>query len=218
MSTPAYGDTMKRVGDYLRYPRRVMLEVLRSAFSSEHLFTNTEGHKMENPFLYKEDEHGGTARDSKLELADVWAEELDVTDPRPTLLTQRGSLAFNDSSIDGFKGADPGGLAIEYADMLRMPLSFLCFAQKDLLSEELALASALLLRFFRNRIQKKTHIHKIDSPVIGEIAVITRGSRSNLFSTPVSFSVHMPINWVVKTSDPNLARGFAISSSFQPMN
>jgi len=217
MSTPDYGDTMTRIGDYLRYPRRVLLEMLRSAYSSQHLFTNTEGHKMINPFWYKVAENGQTTKDSQLELADAWTEELDVTDPRPILLTQRGSVGFHDASIDGFKGADARGLDIEYADFTRMPLTFLCFAQKDLLSEELAWSSALLLRFFRKTILRKTLIHKIDSPVVGEVAVITRGSRSNLFSTPVSFSVYMPITWTVRTTDPKVVREFAVSSSFPPM-
>ena len=214
MSTPSFGDTITRIGDFVRYPRRVMLEMLRGSFSEDHLFTNTEGHKIENPYLYRVDEKGQTSKDSQIEFADVWTEELETTDPRPIILTQRGSLGFHDSSIDGFKDSDARGLAIEYADFLRMPLSFLCFAQKDLMSEEIAVAAGLLLRFFRNTILRNTLIHKIDSPVIGEVAVITRGSRSNLYSTPVSFSVYMPINWVVKTTQPKHVRGFAVSTSF----
>ena len=217
MSTPAFGDTVTRIGDFLRYPRRVLLEVLRSTFSGEHLFTDTEGHKIENPFLYKVDENGQTTKESQLEIADAWTQELDATDPRPITLCQRGSLGFHDSSIDGFKDSDARGLAIEYADFLRMPLSFLCFAQEDLESEELAFATAMVLRFFRKKILKKSHIHKIDSPVIGEMTVIARGSRSNLFSVPVSFSVYLPIRWVVKTSDPKEVRGFAVQSSFSPL-
>jgi hypothetical protein len=194
-----------------------MLEMLRGSLSQENLFTNTEGHKIENPYRYEADESGQTTKDSNIELADVWTEELETTDPRPIILTQRGPLGFHDSSIDGFKNSDARGLAIEYADFLRMPLTFLCFAQKDLMSEEIALVAALLLRFFRHTILRNTLLHKIDSPVIGEVAVITRGSRSNLYSTPVSFSVYMPINWVVKTSQPKQARGFAVSTSFPSM-
>jgi hypothetical protein len=169
---------------------------------------------MENEYRYEADESGQTTKESRIELADVYTEELEATDPRPIILTQRGPLGFHDSSIDGFKNSDARGLAIEYADFLRMPLSFLCFAQKDLMSEEIALVAAFLLRFFRHTILKNTLLHKIDSPVIGEIAVITRGSRSNLYSTPVSFSVYMPINWVVRTTQPKVAAGFSVSSSF----
>lgn len=217
MSTPDFGDAITRVGDFLRYPRRVLLSMLRGAFSQEYLFTNEEGHKIENPFLYKENESGQTTRESQLEIADVWTEELDVTDPRPIILTQRGSLGFHDSSIDGFKNADARGLAIEYADFLRMPLSFLCFAQKDLESEELAFAAAMVLRYFRKTILKRSHIQKIDSPIIAEMAVIERGSRSNLFSTPVSFSVYLPITWVVRTARPKEVKTFAVHSSFQSL-
>lgn len=217
MSYPNFGDVITRIGDYLKYPRTLVLQVLRSAFSSEYLFTNTEGHRIENPFLYEADESGQTTRDSKLELADAWTEELETTDPRPIVVVQRGPLGFHDSSIDGFKDEDPRGLAIEYADFLRMPLTCLCFAQNDIESEELGLTVGLILRFFRGRILKKSHLHKIDSPVIGEVAVITRGSRSNLFSTPVSFSVYLPMNWVIKTTAPREARGFAVQSSFRSL-
>lgn len=214
---PSFGVTFERVGDYIRYPRRVMLDMLRHALASEHLFTNTEGHLMENPYQFKTDENGGTARDSKIELADAWTQELEAEDPRPIVVIQRGPLGFHDSSVDGFKGSDARGLAIEYADFLRMPLTFLCFSQVDLESEEIGIMVGFLLRFFRHTILKNTMFHKVDSPVVGEMAVIERGSRSNLFSTPVSYSVYMPINWVVKTSRPKQAAGFAVQSSFSSM-
>jgi len=217
MSTPDFGDVITRVGDFLRYPRRVMLEILRSAFSSDYLFTNTAGHQLENPYLYKADAHGNTEKDSQIEFADAWTQELDATDPRPIVLIQRGPLGFHDSTIDGFKHSDARGLEIEYADCLRIPLTFLCFSQEDLESEEIALTTALVLRFFRKKILKKTLLHKVDTPLIGERAVISRGSRSDLYSTPVSFSVHMPINWVVKATDPREVKGFAVSSSFSSL-
>jgi len=65
-STPDFGDTISRIGDFVRYPRRVMLQMLRSALSSEYLFTDTDGHRVPNEYRYEADAEGQTTKESRI--------------------------------------------------------------------------------------------------------------------------------------------------------
>jgi hypothetical protein len=196
MSTPAFGDTITRVGEFLRYPKRVLIEFLQKAFAEEYLFTNTEGEKVINPFLYTVDEEGGTDKDSKIEICDTWTEELKSTDPRPIITAQRHEMPFGESSIKSLgHAAMPASNVKKFADMVSMPISFNCWSRKDVESEEMAMAVAFILRLFRDIVVARTRIDKITAPVIGGTTPVKTDSEHELFVTPVSITTHMTLSW-----------------------
>lgn len=194
MATPSFGDSTSRVGNFLFYPRRVLLEALELGFASEYFYTE-EG-RTSNPFLYRRNEDGETADDSKLEIADGWSRELEKTDPRPIIICQRESFQFHDSSINGLQNVDmPHGKFRTFADFTRMPLNFLCFSRVHLESEELGLVTAFFLRFFKDHLRNKAKFLKISSPVVGPTTPITTDVQVDLFSTPISIETYMTIRW-----------------------
>jgi hypothetical protein len=205
MSTPDFGDTVIRVGDYLRYPRRMLIQVLESGFSSPKFFNSTG-----NPFLYVKDEvKGDTAETSKIEIADGWTNELDKTDPRPIILCQRDTLTFEDTSINAFKGIDlPGGLVKRHADLIKLPLNFLCFSRIDTEADELALTVGLFFRLFRDHLRNNSKLFKMSSPVIGNATPVRTDAKIDLFSVPVSLTTEYTIVWKVTWTVPKQAKDF----------
>lgn len=215
-STPEYHDSTSRVGDFLRYPRRVLIQALEAGFSNPYFYTWSEDEqdREENRFLYVKDASGDTSKDSKIEIADGYAEELNSTNPRPIILCTRDSMTFHDNSIGGLKVADlPWFKTKDYADLITVPLVFQCFSRKDTESEELGLITALFFRMFRETQLKNTRIQKMGSPVIGAPTIVEADSRLEFFVTPVSFPVVMVIGWRTKFLDLKDAKDVAITIS-----
>jgi len=207
-STPDFGDTITRIGDYARYPRRVLLQVLESGFSSEHFFTE-EG-QLPNPYLYKKDGKD-TALDSKIEIADGFTNELAKTDPRPVILCRRvGDLAFADSSIAAREKWDWWGEYQQFADFLTAPLVFECYARIDVQSEEIAVATAFFLRLFREHIRSRSKLFHLGSPSVGVTQPVKADSKQDLFMTPVPIMTNAVIRWRMKWEDLALASDFDV--------
>lgn len=199
---PDFGDSVSRVGDIIRYPKRVLIQVLKSAFSEPYLFTAGEN-KVENPFLYKAEPNGDTAKDSRLEIADMYTNELNATDPRPIVIAQRADVSFGEGSIGTLHGMDmPHGKWKTFVDQVHIPINFLCFAKVDVESEELALVTAFVLRLFRERTLKDSKLFKLERPGIQMTTPIEIGAQNELFSTGVVTGTTLTLMW--KVTDTNL--------------
>jgi hypothetical protein len=215
-STPEYHDSTSRIGDFLRYPRRVLIQALEAGFGNPYFYTWSENEqdKEENRFLYVKDESGDTSKDSKIEIADGYTEELNSTNPRPIILCTRDSMTFQDSSIGGLKAADlPWFKSRDFADLITIPLVFQCFSRKDVESEELGLVTALFFRMFRETHLKNTRLQKMGSPVIGAPSIVETDSRLIFFVTPVSFPVTLVIGWRTKFLDLKDVKDVAVTIS-----
>lgn len=211
-STPSYGDSSSRVGDFLRYPRRVLIEALEKGFSEPYFYTwDDDGSKrLENPFLYIRD-GAETSLDSRLEIADGWTRELNATDPRPIILCTRDSMTFQNSSIAGLRNQElPWSKTKTFSDLLTVPLVFQCFAREDVESEELALVTALFFRLFREKHLKSTKLMSMGSPIIGPPVPVSSDQRVDLFATPVSFPVTMSICWRLEYQELENKTDFSI--------
>lgn len=214
-ATPAYHDSRSRVGDFLRYPRRVLIEALEQGFSNDYFYTwdDAEERRVVNPFLYSKKD-GETAKDSRLEIADGWTRELEATNPRPIILCSRDTMTFQDSSIGGLNNPSyPWGKSREFADTLQVPLIFHCFAREDVESEELALVTTLFLRMFREFHLKNTRLLKMTTPAIGAPTPIKTDARVDLFDTQISFLTAITISWKVKDMALKSAKDVVVSIS-----
>ncbi len=212
MSTPDFGDKITRIGDYLRYPRRVLIDALEQAFASEFFYTN-EG-KVPNPFLYKKLEDGSdTAPDSLIEIADGWTDELNKTDMRPIILCQRDTMTFADSSIDGREGYDIWGTTMKFSDFLTVPLNFLCYSRIDVEADEIGLVVGLFLRLFRQHLRTNSKFFQIKSPAIGPLTPVDTDVQVDVFSVPVSVLTYMPITWKMSWGDLKEAKDVEIDTT-----
>jgi hypothetical protein len=206
---PDFGDNISRVGDIIRYPRRVLIQALKSAFSEEHLFG------FDNPFLYKAEENGDTSKESRLEIADMFTNELNATDPRPIIIAQRGHVPFGEGSIGTLLKMDtPHGKWKTFTIQIRIPINFLCFARVDVESEELALVTAFVLRLFRERTVKSTKLFKIDTPEVQMTTPIETGAQVELFSTGVVTGTVLTLVWKVTQTDSFDPKDISLNITF----
>lgn len=229
MGTPDYKDVRTPVGNPLRYGRRVLIQILESAFSSEYLYTDTEGERVKNRFLIELGEDNVPKENSQLVIADGWTNELDSKEPRPMVIVNRGDFGFLRLSIGAkrthgwprYDINEQAGTATKtekYADMTEMPLSFSCLGRQELESEELSWAVALFLRSLHFELEERSDLFKISEPRIGAPAVVKADSLIDLFLTPVSVTVHQALTW--KVTRPvrlgNLVYQFFIKGDDEP--
>jgi hypothetical protein len=214
-STPDYGDKFTRVGDYIRYPKRVLLQALTEGFKQEYLFTDgNSGERFPNPYLYKETPDGETAPESEIELADAWTDELNKTDPRPMVIVRRDQFVWTESSINSLRDPDvPRGRIQKFNDLVNMPLVFNCFAREDVESEELALVVGMFLRLFRDIHMQRTRLQKMSVPIIGSTTPVLSDSEIELFVTPVSLTTYMTIAWQVQYQELREVKSFQVNIS-----
>ena len=198
---PNFGDSTSRVGDILRYPKRVLIQALKSAFSEPYLFT-ADGKGYVNPFLYKAEENGDTAKDSRVEIADMFTNELNATDPRPIIIAQRGNVGFRKGAIGPMLNMDiPHGKWKTFAHQVRIPINLLCFSKVDVESEELALVTACVIWLFREKTLKSTKLFQLDEPDIQMTTPIESGAQVELFSTGVVTGTVLNLVWKTTQTD-----------------
>jgi hypothetical protein len=216
MSTPSYGDVITRVGDILRYPKRVLIEVLQKGFAEEYLFTNSEGAKVINPYLYVVDENGETSEDSKIEIADTWTEELEGTDPRPMITLVRHEMPIGESSIRSLREYEmPASNTKKYSEVVSMPISANCWSRKDLESEEIAMTVAFFIRLFRDIHIARTRLDKITAPTVGSTTPVKLDAEHELFVTPVTFTTHYSLHWKLTHTNLEEAKDFNVNISMK---
>jgi len=194
--TPEVKDLTTPVGNPLRYPRRVLLQILASAFSEPELLDG------KNPFLFVFDfEKGEISSASKLVLADTYSDELEQTEPRPMIIVSRGDFGFLNLGIGGKQNTVSYlGQKKTYADMTEMPVILNCISRRDTESEDLAWAVTGLIRYFKEEIRKRINVQKLSDPRVGAPIVVKADSQADLFLTPVSMVVDQASRWVVKKS------------------
>lgn len=192
--TPDFKDVQTPVGNPLRYARRVVLQILESALAEPHLFTP----KSESPYLYKADPvSGDVLEDSKVVIADTYADELEKTEPRPVLLVSRGDFGFMHLSIGGRRNQSYNMAVQQFVDMTETPVIVNCISRRDTEAEDLAWIVVGLFRMFKFDIKKQTQLFKISDPRAGTPAIIKADSQADLYAVPVSMVTHLPVSWSV---------------------
>lgn len=188
--TPDAKDLSTPVGNPLRYPRRVLLQLLQSAFSEETLLDGT------NPFLLKMDPvTGDVAKDSKVVLADTYTDELAKTEPRPCVLIGRGDFGFLNLSIGEKKNWSVRGSRQQFADMTEVPIITNCVSRRDTESEDLAWVVTGLYRLFKTELRKKSQLFRVSDPRVGAPVIVKADSQADLYLTPVSLVVNQTVAW-----------------------
>lgn len=207
---PNFGELTDPVFNPLVYARRVLITVLESQFSQNTL-SMSMGQWAERFRLIKDDS-GEITKESKLMIADSFAEELSKTNPRPTIVVSRGTFGFVDLAIDNRRptllvkrsaNTSPGELMIgdsgrtkmKYADMTVVPISIECYAQRPVETEMLAWFAAGFIKLFAHQIRDGARIHKIGSPNIGPVTKYKQDSKVDLFMAPVVMTIQQAYVW-----------------------
>lgn len=192
--TPEVKDLTTPVGNPLRYPRRVLIQILASLYSEPELIDGG------NPFLFVIDPTTGEiSKDSKLVIADTYSDELQATDPRPMIIISRGDFGFLNLGIGGKENTVSYlGAKKQYADMTEMPVILNCISRRDIESEDLAWATVAMFRYFKEEIRRRVNFQKMSDPRVGAPIVVKADSQMDLFLTPISMTVHQASRWVVK--------------------
>lgn len=214
LGTPDFGDRTTPVFNPLVYPRRVIIEVLESAFSQDTLAIFPG--QTDNPYQLKLDGNGEPADDSGVVIADTFADELISKDPRPIIVVDRGSFQFNDSTIDarGFGSASPTSTYVDtdeatsalkglsgrtsqvFQDYSNMSIGINCYARRSIEAENVAWLAAGFIRMFEHEIREGARLQKIESPIIGEPRAAAADSQNDLFVCPITLIVHQTLKWV----------------------
>lgn len=212
LGLPEFGDLDVPPFNPLIYPRRVLLAVLENFFSQPNLVIYPGS--PPNPFLYIP-AGSETSLRSKVVIADSFSDELNKTDPRPTVVLGRGTFQFNDIAIDARRDnvvtkmltrvnskaiGTENRTRAKYADLTTMGLDIKCYSRRDTDADQLAWLVCGVLKFFKKNITDGARIHKLSSPIIGPPVVVKSDSQHDMFMVPVNLTITQPMVWQIQNS------------------
>jgi len=197
-----YGDGDAVVGNFLLYPRRIVLEVLTRLLQNEKLFNtlDTPGRDEDrNPFLLRLTADGGVAPNSRVILADFGSEHLTKADMRPRLVVNRGTGRFLNSGFAQQRMVAPG--VREYVDLFETGLTIRCVGRTKLESENLALVVVAALWFSRHEIRKRANLHAIGPLAVSETSAEESDVEVAQYVTLVTCEMTQTVAWKTQPID-----------------
>lgn len=195
-----YGNTIAAVGNYLIYPRRVVIQVFKRAFSQISLFTPSSAGVKDsdaNPYLYKELADGTLDPTSRLVIVDHGSEHTVRGEGRPRIVVGRSSGTFSHNSLiaRSQKGVLGSGVS-RNLELFETTLVIRCVGRTKLESELLGLCVATLLTFFAPDIRERSRLHHIGSPSVGETAPEKFDSEAEQYNTQITLPISQSVGWV----------------------
>lgn len=194
-----FGDELARVGNYLVYPRRVIIQVLKSAFSQPHLFTPASEGMLPvdaNPFLYKETADGTLATTSRIVIVDYGSEHLVRAEARPRIVVGRSGGRFMARGELGRRQPGWRGSGVDnYIDLFETAVTLRCVGKGKIESELLALAVGSVLTYFASEIRTKSRIQHIGDLSVGDTTMEKGEGAAEQYSTTVTLNIAQPIGW-----------------------
>lgn len=208
LGVASFGDAHAKVGNYLLYPRRVIIEVIKSAFKSANLFTpsTTEGVDTDaNPFLYVEESDGTLSPRSRIVIADYGTEYSVRGESRPRIILARSGGRF---LVQGQMAKSmPYGLATgkqQYLDIFESSIVIRCVARNRTESELLGLTVGSLLLFFTRTIREKSQLHHFGGLTISDTQSEKSDSEVDQAVTTVTMEVSQSVSWLRSQINPTV--------------
>lgn len=194
-----FGANSPVVGNFLLYPRRVILQVLKLAFKQPNLFTPSTVDAVPedaNPFLYVELEDGTLSTDSRLVIADFNAEDLVRGEGRPRIVVHRMQGTFmNQSALSRTNTYTRATNSKRFSDIFESSLIIRCVGSNRPESELLALSVSSIILFFSDEIRRKSDLHFLGTPTVAETQLEKADSGAEQYCTAVSLSVSQTFTW-----------------------
>lgn len=207
-----FGTKNPLVGNFLLYPRRIILEVLRLALQEENLFDNFAEPgtvRDRNQFLLKYDSAGNLSPDSLIVLSDSGSEKLVRGDNRPRLSVERGAGQFTQTPLSRTREVWPG--ARHSSDVFDSTVEINCHSSKKLESELLAMVVSGIVLYFQNTIREKSALMYISAPRVEATSAEAADSEVVSYNTKVILQVSQPVSWVTKLINPTIANDVKVS-------
>ena len=164
---------------------------------------------VDNPFQVKLTPDGDFTRDS-LVLADIYSEELESQNPRPFIVVDRETVAFDELGLDNRVELNVMTSETVRATVLTSGVIIRCYGRNSIECDNLAFAVAGVLMFFRKEIRNHFNIVKIGQPLVYPAQPKETDSVIRLFSADVRIPVQLPFKWTVTYSDLVEVEGFTV--------
>lgn len=194
-----FGTEAPRIGNFLLYPRRVVLEVLALAFQQEDLFVplDAPGTVTErNPYLLRYDAEGRVLRDSRIVLTDFGSEHPSKGENRPRITVDRGTSRFaHNTGFGQREHAAWGSRSSTHADLIESSIDVRCVARVRTESESLAVIVATFLMFFRDEIKRKSNLFHLGSPIIAPTTPEKADAEVEQAVTTVTIATTQALRW-----------------------
>lgn len=208
-----FGTENARIGNFLLYPRRVVLEVLKLAFTQADLFTPTAASGISterNPFLLTYAADGSVAPDSRIVLVDYGSELALKTEARPRIVIERAAGAF--SGRTAFSRRNPGDDAVDRrSDLYESGLTIRCVARLRLESELLALIVQMLLQMFSEEIKRKSELFHLSTPSVSPTMLERGDAAADQYATTVTLSTVQTVQWVKTKINTQVIQDLCVS-------
>lgn len=209
LGVAAFGELDPRVGNFLYYPRRVVLEVLKLLFQQEDLFTPIDAAGADvdrNPFLLKLREDGSPHADSRIVVADDGSEHLAQEESRPRIIVDRGSgefagTGFSQKNFTAWAGTNTGQ---RFSDLYGTSIVVRCVGRVKLESEALGNAVSFCLTMFREEIKKKSDLHHLSPPTVSQTVKEKVDSEVEQYVTTVQSQIQQSVNWEKSKLNPQV--------------
>ncbi len=200
---PPFGNIEDTPSEFLLYPKKILIQVLKEAFSEDTLFTDEEGKGFKNPYLYiprtgdvtggSPDDDDSIDEDSRLLIANEWNTELEEPDFRPALVISRSDFSFVEHGIGRGRNETLSGEALfdtqTFNDQGVTSLAVSCIERDTAPAERLAALVAIFLRMFHRTIRENSSIFRFGSPRIGVITPLKRDAKFDRVAVQVMVDV-----------------------------
>jgi len=201
-----FGTKNPLVSNFLLYPRRIILEVLRLALQEENLFNNFADPgtvRDRNPFLIKYDSAGNLSPDSLVVISDTGSDKLVRGDNRPRISVERMTGRFTQTGLSRTREIWPG--ARRSSDLFESSVEINCRSSKKIESELLASVVSSLVFYFQDLIRQKSALMFLGPPTIESTAAEATNLEVENYNTKVVIAVAQSISWVTTLIDPKIA-------------
>lgn len=201
-----FGTKDPKIGNYLLYPRRVILEVLKLALQQENLFAplaDPGSVRDRNQFYLKYDASGNLSPASLVVLSDSHSDRMVRGDARPRIAVDRGPGSFTQTGFSRTKAVWPDSKVS--AEIFESSVTIDCRSSKRIESELLAMVVSGILMFFQDTIREKSALLFLSTPQISPTLLETgEPEMADSFNTRITLSVSQSLTWVTKQINPQI--------------
>lgn len=206
-----FGDTTSPVGNFLTYPRRLVIATLKLLFAQEDFFTSTPSGEatFRNPFLYLEKASGAIDSKSRIIISDQANTRGENKESRPRIIVDRVSGAFQHGHFAQSNGWTQGTKSFQ--NMFESDLNIRCVGKHKLESEMLAVATTLGLTMFHSYILTNSKLHSLSIPTAGPTVPERSDAEVDQHVTTLTMRSAQPLGWTLSNIESKVVNQLCLS-------
>jgi hypothetical protein len=141
---------------------------------------------------------------TKIRIADIYAENLKKLELRPAVLAKREDLRWRQVAINQFLTQSGPSMADKFTDILDSRLTLNCVAREGLEAERLAGIVFMFFTQFRNALRQLKFVHEISLPAMGSEFLAEVDSTVDTSVVPVVINISINVSWALVEAGPVL--------------